>query len=204
LFLGELPLAPILATFGCKTRVCSWRIEVAARNTQGRLTVNIRSQGFTLIEVMVVVAIIGILAAIAFPSYRTYVIKAQVSEALLEIGKVKTDLSVFYSLNGRFPVNATEREPFEIQPGDNHSSIRRLALNGVGACNANAGCAGTRIEVMLQRSVYNGVGGDANSQLRLEGRGGPDGAVTQWLCGPRDVQPVRMEWLPSTCRAPPG
>jgi hypothetical protein len=42
--------------------------------------------------------------------YRSYVIKAQVSEALLEIGKVKTDLSVFYSLNGRFPVNATTQD----------------------------------------------------------------------------------------------
>ncbi|WP_373509062.1 prepilin-type N-terminal cleavage/methylation domain-containing protein [Thiocapsa sp.] len=161
-------------------------------------------QGFNLIELMIVVAIIGILAAVAVPAYRDYAIRAKVSEVLLEVGKVKTDLSLFYSDHGRFPINSAERAPFEIVSTDQHPTIRRLELKGVGACNAAAGCAKARMEVMLRRSVYDGIGGDANSQLRLEGHGGPNGGVVTWLCGPRDVQPLKLEWLPATCRHPPS
>lgn len=161
-------------------------------------------QGFNLTELMIVVAIIGILAAVAVPAYQDYAIRAKVTEVLLEVGRVKTDLSLFYADHGRFPINSTEREQFDIFPADNHPSIRRLELKGVGACNADAGCAKARMEVMLRRSVYNGIGGDANSQLRLEGHGGPKGGVVNWLCGPRDVQPLRLEWLPATCRHPPS
>ncbi|WP_425470284.1 pilin [Thiocapsa rosea] len=158
---------------------------------------------------MIVVAIIGILAAVAVPAYRDYAIRAKVSEVLLEVGKVKTDLSLFYSDHGRFPVGpdadvgTDERKQFKISPEDKHPSIRVLAVHGVGACNRKAGCPKTRMEVQLRRSVYNGIGGDANSQLRLEGHGGPSGGVVTWLCGPRDVQPLRLEWLPATCRHPP-
>ncbi|MBK1644520.1 hypothetical protein CKO25_07600 [Thiocapsa imhoffii] len=161
-------------------------------------------QGFTLIELMIVVAIIGVLAAIAIPQYRDVVIRARVSEVLVAMGKVRTDLSLFYAEQGRFPATAAERAPFEITAADAHPTIRRLQLQGVGACNLNAGCTGTRVEVQLQRSVYHGIGGDANSQIRLEGQGGPNGGVVTWRCGPRDVQPLRLEWLPATCRQPPG
>lgn len=159
--------------------------------------------GFTLIEVMIVVAIVGVLIALAYPHYQTYVIRANMTEAFLEIGKVRTDLAVFYALHGRFPVNADERGEFRKQPADGHPAIRRLDVHGVGACNVNAGCSRSRVEVQLQRAVYLGVGGDGNSQLRLEGEAGVDGVIV-WKCGPRNVQPVRMEWLPASCRTPPS
>jgi type IV pilus assembly protein PilA len=158
-------------------------------------------RGFTLVEVMIVVAIIGLLAAVSFPALQDFVIRARVSEAVLVAGKVRTDLSAFYAEHGRFPATPEERRPFEITSTDGHPAIRRLALHGVGACNLNAGCRGTRIEIQLQRAVYFGVGGDANSQLRLEGVGGANGAVTSWRCGPRDVQPLKLQWLPASCRA---
>jgi len=59
-------------------------------------------KGFTLIELMIVVAIIAILAAIAIPAYQNYLIRAQVSEGAVLTDGVKTAVSEFYSNTGRF------------------------------------------------------------------------------------------------------
>lgn len=157
-------------------------------------------KGFSLIELMIALTIVGILAAVALPPYLNFVIRARMTEALLEMSKVKTDLAVFYAGHDRFPINAEERAVFGIEPDDGHPAIRKLEIHGVGACNAGAGCEKSRMEVMLRRSVYLGIGGDDHSQLRLEGEAQPGGMVV-WKCGPRDVQPVNLQWLPATCRS---
>ena len=67
-----------------------------------------KQQGFTLIELMIVVAIIGILAAIAIPAYQDYTIRAQVSEGLNLAAGAKAAVTEFTQDRGTFPVSNDE------------------------------------------------------------------------------------------------
>jgi type IV pilus assembly protein PilA len=64
-------------------------------------------KGFTLIELMIVIAIIGILAAIAIPAYQNYTIRSQVTEGISLAAGWKTAISEYYAQNGSFPAGST-------------------------------------------------------------------------------------------------
>lgn len=65
------------------------------------------NRGFTLIELMVVVGIIGILASISMPSYQTYIVRGQIAEALTLAAELKSEIRDVYKHTGVFPANNT-------------------------------------------------------------------------------------------------
>jgi len=67
-----------------------------------------KDQGFTLIELMIVISIIGILASIAIPQYHNYTARAQVSEALSLVANIQPQVKDFYQAKGRFPKDNKE------------------------------------------------------------------------------------------------
>ncbi|MGL6001272.1 MAG: pilin [Plesiomonas sp.] len=67
---------------------------------------NKMKQGFTLIELMIVVAVIGVLAAIAIPQYQNYVAKAEIGAALSTVASMKTNAEDYIASKGSFPTSA--------------------------------------------------------------------------------------------------
>ena len=63
-------------------------------------------KGFTLIELMIVIAIVGILAAVALPAYQDYTIRAKISEPLALLGEAKTSVTEYFIANGTLPADA--------------------------------------------------------------------------------------------------
>ena len=77
-------------------------------NSPFRRTLRRSQHGFTLIELMIVVAIVGILAAVAIPMYQDYVIRSQVAEGINLSGRAQAAVVEYYQAKGVFPVDNTE------------------------------------------------------------------------------------------------
>ena len=67
-----------------------------------------KQAGFTLIELMIVVAIVGILAAVAIPAYQDYIKRSKISEAMATAGACKTSVAEFAASNNAMPADADE------------------------------------------------------------------------------------------------
>ena len=138
-------------------------------------------QGFTLIELMIVVAIIGILAAIAIPAYQDYTIRAQVSEGLNLSAGAKAAISEYFMDRGSFPTTNL--------------------LAGLSAANTIAGNYVTSVTVGVNGLITVAYGNQANAAITnatlLLSPGTTAGAVN-WDCGAGNI--LVDKWLPAACR----
>jgi type IV pilus assembly protein PilA len=105
-------------------------------------------QGFTLIELMIVVAIIGILAAVALPAYQDYTIKAKVSEGILATSQCRTAVSEVYQTapagtapgaNGWGCESASQSSKYVASVATDADGVITVTLSGAGDLGAAAG-----------------------------------------------------------------
>lgn len=101
------------------------------------------SRGFTLIEVMIVVAIVGILAAIAYPSYQEHVRKARRADAQAALTELAQFMERHYTANGRYltaananPANAAPALPFTDAPKDGATKFYTLEFSATPTASA--------------------------------------------------------------------
>ena len=142
---------------------------------------NYRAQkGFTLIELMIVVAIIGILAAIALPAYQNYVARSQVSEAVTLASGLRVAVQEYWQTEGEWPANNT--------------------VAGVGPAGEITGKYVEQVTVdesQIQATMFNATGVSApvrGAVITLQGA--DEGGSVSWTC----TGSVDDKFLPSACR----
>lgn len=90
-----------------------------------------RQLGFTLIEIMIAVAIIGILAAVAIPSYRDYVLRGHISSAVTGLSTVRAQMERHFQDNRRYTTNGTFITPCAVTP-ESTRTFERFVVSCVG------------------------------------------------------------------------
>jgi type IV pilus assembly protein PilA len=151
-------------------------------------------QGFTLIELMIVVAIIGILAAVALPAYQDYTIRAKMSEIILAMSACRTSITEVYQSGGTAPA----ANNWGCEGGVATKYVAGIATNTNGVVTATVQGISPSVDtsvVTLAPLVSNGgtitVANSATMGIGLYG----------WRCGSStDGTSVNQKYLPGSCR----
>ncbi len=139
-------------------------------------------KGFTLIELMIVIAIVGILAAVALPAYQDYTVRAKTSEAMALLGEAKTTIAEYYISNGKLP---STQGVSGIRTTIGTNNVKSIGWDSSG-----------KITVYV-----NDIGGDTstNNQVMFSLTSTTTG-TPQWKCKAPSSKGINAKYLPANCR----
>lgn len=147
--------------------------------------------GFTLIELMITIAILGILLTIAIPAYMDYAVRAKVSEGLMAASSLKTAVAEHRISMGAYPTgNADLGLPADgVDNPSKYVSNLSVGANGVITVDINEGAVGAPADCETIEIVLTPTDTTAGGQTSVD-----------WSCGPGNTSAGCARYLPAECR----
>ena len=142
------------------------------------------NQGFTLTDMMVTVALVGILAALAIPSYQSYRTRSLVSEGIAAINPLKDEMAYYYTVKGAFPA---DNQALGIVPSHYATDIiKSISINAAGDLVTTFKAIGSQIK--------DGESIEFQPDLTHSG-------AIEWICTPSSTDGVQLRYVPASCRS---